>query len=103
MLQYAKGDLKMGVNELSLDDLTADSGGQAVYDLIQKNYADYFTASMPRKWFQAMYDTSSHRQRSETQLAYTSRRHALFREMKKIWMRPPNNRQRLRSTPRRQD
>ena len=48
ILNFATGDLKLIINELEIDDLTADDSGQVVYKHITASYAEFIEKKLPQ-------------------------------------------------------
>eukprot|EP00971_Amphidinium_carterae_P098314 1944818-Amphidinium_carterae.1 len=74
LLSVAKGDLKLIINELTLDELTAYNGGERVYQLVHNTFEWALKRTLPRKLETCLYGSSGERQRGEGFLAYTARK-----------------------------
>lgn len=83
ILQAVTGDLKVLVNELDLDALTSENGGQRVFDLIRAAYKEYVEQPLPKHLEAALFQSSGQRQKGEPLLTYTSRKSVLFRQLER--------------------
>eukprot|EP00971_Amphidinium_carterae_P220000 4367333-Amphidinium_carterae.1 len=81
LLGTAKGDLKLIINELTLEELTATDGGEKVYQLINTTFEWALKRTLPRKLEACLYGSSGERQRGEGFLAYTARKLQQYREL----------------------
>ncbi len=48
ILHYSHGDLKLLINELSVDQLTAEDGGMTVRKHVHNNYVEYLEKKLPK-------------------------------------------------------
>ena len=83
ILHHSHGDLKLLVNELDIDILTAEDSGQVVFDHIKTSYSEYLEKKLPKAIEQGLYDHDGHRKRDETMLQYISRKKTLLDELEK--------------------
>eukprot|EP00971_Amphidinium_carterae_P200414 3977026-Amphidinium_carterae.1 len=90
LLSSAKDDLKLIINELSLDDLTQPDGGERVYQLINNTFDWALKRTLPRKLEACLYGSSGERQRAEGFLAYTARKLQQYRELEQSGLALPS-------------
>ena len=81
ILHYASGDLKLIINELDVDALTADDGGQKVLDHVKEAFIEHMEKKLPKAMERALYAPDCRRQRGETMIQYVSRKKTLFTEL----------------------
>eukprot|EP00971_Amphidinium_carterae_P190729 3784927-Amphidinium_carterae.1 len=81
LLNAAKDDLKLIINELTLDELTDTNGGERIYQLVQSTFDWALKRTLPRKLESCLYGSSGERQRGEGFLAYTARKLQQYREL----------------------
>jgi hypothetical protein len=79
-MQYAQGDLKLIINELDIDVLTAEDSGEQVLRHIQESFLECTDKSMPKALQRALFAHEGKRGRGETLLHYTARKRTLFAE-----------------------
>ena len=83
ILNSAHGDLKLVINELEIEELTAEDSGQVVLKHVQKSYAEYMEKKLPQAIENAIYDKGLLRKQSESMLQYCLRRDKLFKKLAK--------------------
>jgi len=83
ILQFATADLKLIINELEIEDLTADTSGQIVLKHIQTSYAEYTEKKLPQAIENGIYDSAVQRKKGEGMLPYVLRRDKLFKKLAK--------------------
>ena len=83
MLQNSSGDLKLLINELDIEDLTAEDSGEKVLKHIQSAYAEYLEKKLPQAIEACFYDSNISRRKGESMLAYVMRRDTLFKKLAK--------------------
>ena len=83
IMNYAQGDLRVIINELEIEDLTDEDGGQKVLKHVEKSYSEYKERKLPQAIEDAIFDTALSRKAGESMLQYCTRRHTLFKELKK--------------------
>ena len=83
ILHYSSGDLKHVINELEVEDLTADDSGTAVYKHIQNAYNEYLEKKLPQAIEAGLFDKDVARRRGEGMLPYCLRRDTLFKKLAK--------------------
>eukprot|EP00971_Amphidinium_carterae_P098496 1947929-Amphidinium_carterae.2 len=81
LLQAAKGDLRLLINELSLEVLTKENGGQAVLAHVKSACSWALVRLLPRRIEECIFGPSAARQRGETLLQYSARKLQLWREL----------------------
>eukprot|EP00971_Amphidinium_carterae_P334506 6469826-Amphidinium_carterae.4 len=81
LLQAAKGDLKLLINELTLETLTRGNGGQLVLQHVEAAYSWALLRLLPRRLEDCLFGTSACRQRGESLLQFTARKLQLWREL----------------------
>eukprot|EP00971_Amphidinium_carterae_P260680 5171607-Amphidinium_carterae.1 len=81
LLQAAKSNLKLLINELSLDTLTRDNGGQIMLHHVEAAYSWALIRLLPRRLEECLFGTSSSRQRGESLLQHTARKLQLWRDL----------------------
>ena len=77
ILHYAAGDLKLIINELDVDTLTSEQGGQSVYDHVKDAYSEYLDKKLPKAMERALFAPEARRRRDETMVQYVSRKRTL--------------------------
>ena len=86
ILHYADGDLRTLINELDVDQLTAENSGELVYNHIKETYEEYIDeplATAAEKLFVRLgWETSKGRD--------PSRKNGLFKEMDRAKFPLPN-------------
>ncbi len=70
ILHYAAGDLKLIINELDVDILTAADSGNTVFIHVQKAYAEYIVKKLPKAIEKSLFDPNGHRSGGESMLQY---------------------------------
>ena len=70
ILHYASGDLKLIINELDVEALTADDGGQKVLDHVKEAFVEYMEKKLPKAMERALYAPDCRRQKGETMIQY---------------------------------
>jgi len=83
ILGFANGDLKLIINELEIENLTADDSGQQVLKHILASYAEYMEKKLPQAIENGIYDKDVSRRRNEGMLPYCIRRDKLFKQLEK--------------------
>jgi len=83
ILGFANGDLKLIINELEIENLTADDSGQQVLKHILASYAEYMEKKLPQVIENGIYDKDVSRRRNEGMLPYCIRRDKLFKQLEK--------------------
>ena len=81
ILQYAYGELKTLINELEIDDLTAEDSGERVFKLVQNTYKEYLHKKLPKQIEIAIFEDKQNRHGGETMLQYCSRKSAVLRKL----------------------
>ena len=56
ILHYAYGDLKILINELDVDDLTAPDSRDKVYKLVYSTYKEHLNKKLPKAMERAIWD-----------------------------------------------
>jgi len=81
ILHYAYGDLKLIINELDVEALTAEDGGQRVYDHIKEAYGEHLDKKLPKAIERALFSNEGKRNKGESMIQYVSRKKMLFNEL----------------------
>jgi hypothetical protein len=96
ILNYTQADLKLVVDELDIEILTSEDGGEQVYRHIEKRYCHYLEKRMPRALERALYSAEGRRGRGETLLLYTEEGTLFGAGQDRVpvagrgtWIRPP--------------
>ena len=62
MFHYSQGDLKLIINELSIEDLNAEDSGSRVFRHVKEAFAEYVDKNLPKVTENAL--VSSHAKRT---------------------------------------
>ena len=81
ILHYAVGDLKTIINEIDIDTLCADGGGDRVFEHIKESYSEYLEKELPKAMERALYSNECRRRKDESMLQYVARKRTLFAEL----------------------
>ena len=73
ILRYATGDLRLIVNELDIDVLTHEDGGDIVRDHIEKSFSEYLDKQFPKSIERCLFASDGRRQKGESMLQYIAR------------------------------
>ena len=92
ILHYAHGDLKLVINELDIEDLTAEDSGERVFKHVQRSYEEYVDRKLPKALERALFDTQdSQRRKGESMIQYCVRKSTLFKELDRAKCVLPDN------------
>ena len=83
ILQHAQGDLRVLINEIDVDTLTAPNSGELVLKHIRDQYAEYLEKKLPSAIESCFYGNDLVRKKSESMLQYITRRNILFKNLAK--------------------
>ena len=81
MLHYAIGDLKVLMNELSVEELTDPEGGRKLREVVATQYSEYFDKKMPKAMERALFQHEARKKKEETMVQYTARKRILLNEL----------------------
>ena len=73
-MNHSEGELREIINDLETEQLSNENGGQIVYDLITKTYAEYIEKKLPPATEKCLFHTSGKRQKGESMILYTQRK-----------------------------
>ena len=84
-MNYSSKDLRLLINELDLDVLTAEDSGKKVLAHIESSYSEYKDKKLPKAVEAILYDKKARRSKNESFLTYCSRVATLFKEFERQW------------------
>ncbi len=90
ILHHSSGDLKLVINELDIAVLTAEDGGQKVWDNIGATYQQYLEKKLPKAMERVLFSAEGRRQRQEM-LQYVARKRMLLDELSRATCLLPSN------------
>ena len=90
ILHYAVGDLKTIINELDIDTLCSEEGGDRVFQHIRESYSEYLEKELPKAMERALYAGECRRRKDESMLQYVARKRTLFAELDRAKCPLPN-------------
>ena len=77
MLHYAIGDLKVLINELTIEQLTDPDGVRMARELIATQFKEYIDRKLPKAMEKALFMHDGKRRRDEAMVQYTARKRIL--------------------------
>eukprot|EP00971_Amphidinium_carterae_P162369 3218605-Amphidinium_carterae.1 len=84
------GDLRVIAGELEVSEITSEQGSELLYNLIEKTYAWTTIRNLPAKYELALFASSGQRSKGETFLAYSARKTALLKDLKRAGVDLPS-------------
>ena len=63
LLHYASGDLRLIINELTIEELTAENSGSRVFDHVKEAFSEYVEKKLPKAIESAPFYSSCKRRR----------------------------------------
>ena len=91
MLHYAIGDLKVLINELTIEQLTDPEGGRMARELIATQFKEYIDRKLPKAMEKALFMHDGKRRRDESMVQYTARKRILLNELDRAKCVLPSN------------
>ena len=91
IMQFARDDLRLIINELDITTLTSEDSGRIVFEHIKENYKDYTDQPMPKAFDAAIFSHEGHRRKGESLMIYASRKNALFKDLDRAKCVLPND------------
>jgi len=91
ILHYSQGDLKLIINELEVEILTSDHGGQRVWNHIQEAYLEHLDKKLPKAMERALFSPEGRRQKHESMVQYVARKKTLLAEPTRAKCPLPSN------------
>eukprot|EP00971_Amphidinium_carterae_P021209 418714-Amphidinium_carterae.1 len=77
----ASGDFRALLGTLEVAEIAAENAVETIEQLIRKEYSFTLQRSLPQRFEQALFSAEGHRKKGESQLAYTSRKTTMLREL----------------------
>ena len=71
----------MIINELTIEQLSSEDGGQIVFDHVKAAFAEYLDKRLPKLMEKALFRKDGRRQPSETMTQYIARKNTLLRDL----------------------
>ena len=81
ILRRSAGDLKLMIDELSLEELQEEGSGQMVLKRIQKSFSEFLVRELPKAFEALFYHPDAKRTNDESTVNYIGRKRVLFREL----------------------
>jgi len=91
ILHYAGGDLKLIINELDVETLTHEQGGERVKEHVLDSFKEYLDKKLPKAMERALFSNDAKRHRGETMIQYISRKKTLLNELDRAKCPLPSN------------
>eukprot|EP00971_Amphidinium_carterae_P348080 6490310-Amphidinium_carterae.1 len=91
LMTHLGGDLRTIAAELEISEITTESGGEKIYELIEQTYQWTTIRNLPAKFEAALFSQSGQRSKGESLLAYTARKLALLKELKRAGVELPSS------------
>ena len=83
IMNYATGDLRLIIDELTTAQLTSEDGGQKVFNHISASYVEYIDKKLPKTIENALFRPDCRRTQDEIMVQYISRKSTLFNALAK--------------------
>ena len=93
ILQYAQGDLKLVINELSAEALTGGDSGEVVLAHARESYSEYLVKKLPKAMERALFSPGTKRRKQERMVQYVARKRTLLNELSRSKCELPSNAQ----------
>eukprot|EP00971_Amphidinium_carterae_P147420 2921305-Amphidinium_carterae.1 len=77
----ASGDFRALLGTLEVAEIAAENAVETIEQLIRKEYSFTLQRTLPQRFEQALFSAEGHRKKGESQLAYTSRKTTMLREL----------------------
>eukprot|EP00971_Amphidinium_carterae_P350075 6491367-Amphidinium_carterae.1 len=90
LMASISGDLRVIAGELEVSEITSEQGSELLYNLIEKTYAWTTIRNLPAKYELALFASSGQRSKGETFLAYSARKTALLKDLKRAGVDLPS-------------